>query len=156
MNAIDFMRLDPKGHFYLLRAFEHDIQNSPDTPGPMTRPDFTLPLKMVAESIAVGIAFARAMGCDPEKTKLAFGFQWNKLKGRQLVSWVDPKRHILPSGSAHQDRVFTSVVVPLETPLSTLPELVNSVIQPLYEVFAGFSLSQKVVEDLTREVIEGR
>lgn len=47
-------------------------------------------------------------------------------------------------------------MVPLETPLSTLPELVNGVIQPLYEVFDGFSLSQKVVEDLTREAIEGR
>lgn len=156
MNAIDFMRLSPEGRFYLRQAFEDDIQKSPDAPAPMTCLDFTLPLRRVAESVSVGIAFAKAMGCDPEKTKLAFGFQWSNLKGRQLVSRVDPRRHISPSGSTHQDRVFTSVVVPLETPLSTLPELVNSVIQPLYEVFDGFSLSQKVVEDLTREAIEGR
>lgn len=156
MNAIDFMRLSPEDRFYLRQAFEDDIQKSPDAPAPMTCLDFTLPLRRVAESVSVGIAFAKAMGCDPEKTKLAFDFQWSNLKGRQLVSRVDPRRHISPSGSTHQDRVFTSVVVPLETPLSTLPELVNSVIQPLYEVFDGFSLSQKVVEDLTREAIEGR
>lgn len=71
MNAIDFMRLSPEGRFYLRRAFEDDIQNSPDAPAPMTYLDSTLPLRRVAESVSVGIAFAKAMGCDPEKTKLA-------------------------------------------------------------------------------------
>ena len=74
MNAIDFMRLSPEGRFYLRQAFEDDIRNSPDAPAPMTCLDFTLPLRRVAESVSVGIAFAKAMGCDPEKTKLAFGF----------------------------------------------------------------------------------
>jgi hypothetical protein len=48
------------------------------------------------------------------------------------------------------------VNVPLETPLSALSEYVNQVVQPLYEVFDGFSLSKDVVEDLTRRLVERR
>lgn len=155
MNAIDFMRLSPEGRFYLRRAFEDDIQKSPDAPAPMTCLDFTLPSRRVAESVSVGIAFAKAMGCDPEKTKLAFRFRWSKLKGRQLVSWIGPMRRILPQ-RAHQDKAITSVIVPLETPPSALGEFVNSSVQPLYEIFDGFSLKKTQVEDLTRRTIENK
>lgn len=153
MNVIDFMRLSPEGRFYLRQAFEHDIRNSPDAPAPMTCLDFTLPIRRVAESVSVGIAFAKAMGCDPEKTQLAFGFQWSNLKGRQLVSWIEPMRHILPQ-RAYQDRAITFVVVPLETPPSAFGEFVNSAVQPLYEIFDGFSLKKTQVEYLTRRTIE--
>ena len=104
----------------------------------------------------MGIAFAKAMGCDPEKTQLAFGFRWTRLQGRQLDSWIEPRHHISPGSSAHQDEVTAFVEMPLETPLSALGEFVNQAVKPLFEVFDGFALSKDVVEDLTRKVIEKR
>ena len=115
---------------------------------PMKYLDFTLPIKGVAEAIAVGIAFAKAMGCDPEKTQLAFGFQWTKLTGRKLISWIEPERHLGPIGSAYQDEVSVFVEVPLETPLSALGEYVNQAVKPLFEIFNGFELSKTVVRRL--------
>ena len=122
----------------------------------MTCLDFQLPVQRTAEAIAVGIAFAKAMGCDPEKTQLAFGFRWTKLKERSLVSWVDPRRSLLPQGPAYQDQVIVLVSVSLQTPLSALGEIVNQVVQPLFEIFDGFVLSKNVVEELTRGVLETR
>ena len=149
---IDFMRLDPKGRFYLRQAFYEDVRDLE----PMKSLDFALPIRKAAEAIAVGIAFAKAMGCDAEKTQLAFGFQWTKLTGRKLISWVEPGRHLGPEGPAYQDEVSVFFEVPLETPLSALGEYVNRAVKPLFEVFNGFELSKDVVEDLTRNTLEVR
>ena len=148
------MRLDPKGQFYLRQAFYEDVQGR--NPEPMKCLDFTLPIKGIAEAIAVGIAFAKAMGYDLEKTQLAFGFRWTELKERNLVSLVEPTRHIWPRGPAYQDEVFVFVEVPLETPLFALGAHVNKAVKPLFEVFNGFELGDDVVEDLTRKTIERR
>ena len=114
----------------------------------------TVPIKKAAEAIAVGIAFAKAMSCDVEKTQLAFGFRWTKLNGRELVSWIEPTRHLRPIGSAYQDEVSVFIEVPLETPLSALGEYVNQAVKPLFEIFNGFELSKDVIEDLTRKTIK--
>ena len=154
-HYIDFMRLGPKGQFYLRQALYEDMRDLE----PMKFLDFTLPIRKVAEAIAVGIAFAKAMGCDPEKTQLAFGFQWTNLRGRELTSWVEPARYIPPGEPAYQDAVTTFIEVPLETPLSALGEFVNQAVRPLFEAFDGFVLSKDVkdvVEDLTRNTLEVR
>ncbi len=146
------MRLDPKGRFYLREAFYEDVRDLER----MKFLDFALPTRKVAEAIAVGIAFAKAMGCDPEKTQLAFRFRWTKLEGRKLISWEDHWRHIWPDGPAYQDEVSVFIEVPLETPLSALGEYVNQAIKPLFQVFNGFEPTKDTVEDLTRRVIEKR
>lgn len=157
IRHLDFMRLDPKGQFYLRRAFEDDIHpDTPRAPKPMTCLDFVLPIVRTAEAIAVGIAFAKAMNCNPEKIQLAFSFRWTGLQGRQLTSWVEPTRHIFPGRTAYQDEIITFVKVPLETPLSALGEFVSQAINPFFGVFGGFELSKDVVEDLTRKTIERR
>ena len=144
----------PKGHFYLRRSFQDDNNQSP-SPKPMTYLDFALPILRTAESIAVGLAFAKAMDCDPEKTQLAFGFRWTKLKERQLVSWTTP-RFIPPGLFAYQNEVIAFIEVPLETPLSALGEFVNQAIQPLFRAFDGFELSKDIIENLTHRTIERR
>lgn len=155
-REIDFMRLDPRGRFYLRRALEDDISGSPSVSSPLKVLDFGLPVIRTSEAIAVGIALAKAMGCDPEKTELAFAFKWTKLRERELVSWANPGRYISPGRSAYQDEVFVHINVPLETPLSALGEFVNHAVQPLFEIFDGFVLGKEVVEDLTRRLIERR
>ena len=153
-NTIDFMRLDPEGRFYLRRSLQEDISGNIQHPSPMTVFDFSLPVIRTAEAIAVGIEFAKGMGCNLENTQLAFVFKWAKLRGRNLVSWSDPRRYISRGRSAYQDEVLTFVNVPLETPLSALGEYVNRAVQPLFEIFDGFVLGKDVIEDLTQRFIQ--
>lgn len=151
---MDFMRLDPSGRFYLRRYLQDDTSRSPRAPKPMVALDLWLSIIRTTEAIAVGMAFAKAMGCDPEHTLLSFAFRWNKLKGRQLTSWTKPGRVFPPGRLSHQDTVLSFVNVPLEIPLSALAEFVNKVVQPLFEIFDGFQISNDTVEDFSRRLIE--
>jgi cellulose biosynthesis protein BcsQ len=153
---IDFMRYDPKGRFYLRRALEDDISSSKRAPAPLKALDFGLPIIRVAEALAVGLAFATAMGCSPEETKLAYSFKWTRLRGRTLTSWAQPERYISSDRSAYQDEVVTYANLPLETSLSAMSEYVNQCIQPLFQIFDGFELDAQIVDDLTRRLIERR
>jgi hypothetical protein len=154
-DHIDFMRFNPEGRFYLLRALEDDLPNGRNSPELLTVLDSSLPIIRSAEAIAVGIAFAKAMGCDPENTTLGFAFRWTHLQGRKLGSWATPGSYI-SGGIAHQDDVEVFVNVPLNVPLSALSEYVMQAIQPLFEVFDGFSISKEKVEYLTKRLIERR
>lgn len=153
---IDFMRYDPKGKFYSRRALEDDVSGNNRAPDPLKVLDFGLPIIRVAEALAVGLAFATAMGCVPESTTLAYSFKWTRLRGRTLTSWAQPERYISPDREAYQDEVITYANLPLETPLSALSEYVNQCVQPLFQIFDGFELGTQIVEDLTQRLIERR
>ena len=146
------MRFDPRGRFYIRRAFQDDIGGSSRAPEPMKAFDFGLGILRTAETIAVGVAFAKAMGCELDTTQLAFGFRWSKLHGRVLSSWAQPLRKISPH-DAYQDQVFSDITVPLDVPLSSLGEYVGQAIRPLFEVFSGFSIGQSVVNEMTDRLI---
>ena len=153
-NHIDFMRLDPKGKFFLMRALEDDIgKNSPQA---LTVLDFSLAIIRTVEAIAVGIAFAKSMGYSSDTTTLAFAFKWTKLKKRKLSSWTSnnllqdmPDRYI-----ASDPEIVTFIDVPLEIPLSALSQYVHQVTRPLFEAFDGYTVSNDTVEDITRNLIE--
>lgn len=153
-DHIDFMRLSPSGTFYLLRALQDDTSGNEGSPKPLSQLDFGLPILRTAEAIAVALSFAKAMGCSEEKCSLSFMFKWTHLSGRQLTNWAQPNRFIFPGNFAKQDTYETEITVPLETPLSALPDYVNKVVQSLYALFNGFQLSPSVVEDLVTRLIE--
>jgi hypothetical protein len=154
-DEIDFMRLDPKGRLYLRQALQDDVSGGSGGPAPMQVLDFNLPVIRTAETIDLGIRFAKSMGCAAEETQLAFAFRWTKLRGRRLTSWANPRRSPPPMRSAaYQDEVLAFVNVPLDTPLSALGNYVYQAVQPLFEIFDGFVLSRNDVEDLTRRLIE--
>lgn len=153
-DGIDFIRLDPKGRFYLKRAYQEDMRLQQKSLEPLKYFDFGLPVIRSAEALAVGLAFAKAMGCDYEKTSLAFAFKWSKLQGRELVAWANPERYISRGRTAYQDEVTSFVQVPLDTPLSALSEFVFQVTEPLFQVFDGFILGKQVIEDLTNKLIQ--
>ncbi|UIF88795.1 hypothetical protein KAF44_26410 (plasmid) [Cupriavidus necator] len=117
-NHIDFMRMDPSGRFYSYRALEDDITNSNNAPTPVTSLDVGLPVLRVVESIAVGLAFAKALQVDEQAT-LRFAFRWSGLKDRELSSWADPLRYVSPR-KTRQDVVTSTVSVSVDTPLSAL------------------------------------
>jgi hypothetical protein len=153
-NHIDFWTIDPIGAFYHRRALEDDMARSERAPEPLTALDFGLAVLRAAESIAVSLAFARAMGAA-ESSTIRYSFRWSGIRGRQLQSWANPARHIW-SRTAHQDVVIARTDVPIDAPLSSLGTYVGAVISPLFEVFEGFVLGQGVVDDLSARLIERR
>jgi len=152
---IDFQWLDPHGQFYSHRALQDDLSGSSGAPPPNTELDFGLLVIRCAEAIAVGLAFAKAMGCDPVSTTLHFAFRWRGLKGRKLTSWAHSHRWLPSSAGALQDVVTVQQRIPLETPNSAIGSVLVSMLTPLFQVF-DTSLSPKVIEDLSAELVERR
>ena len=153
---IDFMRLDPSGKFYLRRALADDMEKRQPPIEPFTLLDFGLVILRTAEAIAVGLAFAKAMGLSQEGTTLAYAFRWTGLKGRLLASWASPERDISNYVPAYEDMALSIVEVPLDTPFSALSPFVSKAVGPLFEMFDGLVLSDGVIEDLTRRLVERR
>ncbi len=149
-NHIDFWRIDPKGRFYLYRALEDDMQTSIK---PLQLLDFGLPIWRVGESMAVGIAFAKAMDYDVEATEITFSFRWTRLRNRTLSSWADHTRFI-HERKAVQDSVVSTVNVPLSTPMMALYQYADIATKPLFQIFDGFELSPKIAEELTAKMLE--
>lgn len=154
-RIIDFMRFDPQGKFYQRSALPEDMFNSSRGITPNTVLDCILPIIRTSEAIAVGISFAKAMGANPEKTLLSFGFRWNGLRGRTLLS-IDPHTHMYPRGPTRDDKVVSFVDVPMETPVSALSNYVSKVVQPLYEIFDGYIMNPSAIESWTRKTLERR
>lgn len=153
---LEFMRKDPTGLFYLWRALEDDISASQKAPAPETTLDFALAILRVAEAIAVGRAFALALGCEPEKTALEFSFRWRGLEGRQLSSWANPERFIFPSAPAVQGEFISRASVPLDAPMTAIPEYTRQVVEGLFAVFGGYSISAEAIDDLVNRLLERR
>jgi len=156
IDHLDFLRFDPGGCFYLYRGLEDDYSRFERAPEPLTALEFGLPVIRVAETIAVGIAIAKAMGCDIDATQLDFIFRWRKLNGRELAAWAHPGRDIRPGRIAYQDEVTSIVNIPLDIPLSAIGGVVGQVVRPLFEVFDGFELGDVIVEELTNNLLERR
>jgi hypothetical protein len=148
--------MEASGRFYLRRAFEDDISTDRRAPKPMAALDLILHVYRVAEAIAVGIEFAKGMGYSSAESQLEFGFRWSKLKDRELSSWSDARRFIMPGYKAYQDVVLSKVVVPLETVGSSIFEFVHEAVCPLSIAFGGFELSKQVTEEITRQLLERR
>lgn len=156
IGHVDFMRLEPAGRFYLWRALQDDLAVDPIYPASGTMLDFGLPIIRTAEALAVGLAFAKALTADPISARLAFAFRWSGLSGRELSSWAQPGRHISPGRIAAQDQVVSIVEMSADTPASSLSEYVGKIVQPLFEIFEGFELSQNVIDDLVQRLLERR
>jgi len=152
---IDFWRLEPIARFYHRRAYQDDV----DAGGrvkPFEALDIPLIIYRTAEAIAVALEFARAMGAPPESSTMALTFMWDRLRGRQAASWEDRARFITPGYSSRVDEVDSSIVVPLDTSRTALGPIVHTLTTPLFEAFGGLEIDPRVVEELTRKVIERR
>ncbi len=152
-SHLDFIRLNPKGKFYLERALQDDLV--PSKIPPKTVLDPILVLIRVAEAIAVGISVARALGWD-DNAHLGFGFKWTKLSGRALESWANPMISVLPGSVAHDDEAETFVEVPGDTPISAIAPYVEKATRELFLKFDGHSVLAEVIERWAKRLIERR
>lgn len=150
------MRKDPNGLFYLRRGLQDDLSLSDRRPTPNSSMDFVLVILRVAEVIAVGRAFARALGCSEEDTMLEFAFRWRGLHGRTLTSWANPGRLLSEQRQSVQDTAVCRVTVPLITAPETTVEHTQVVVDQLFALFDGFQISTNVTKDLVTRLLERR
>jgi hypothetical protein len=152
-NHADFARLDPVGEFFLHRNFQDDGVPSRVTPGTVLDP--VIMILRIAEAMAVGIAFAKALGWQSEGTNLGFAFRWHQLSGRRLSAWSRP--FDFPDfGIAHDDQVTTFTEFSLDTPLSALAQFVEEATKRLFVAFDGAQIPKSTIEDLVKRLIERR
>lgn len=72
---------------------------------------------------------------------------WAKLAGRVLVSHGNPNRTMFNGYRSSQDRYEVTETIPVASLPDALPELVFSMLTPLYELFDFFRLPKRLVEE---------
>lgn len=150
-HHFDFSRIDPQGKFYLRRVLQDDGVPTKVPPG--TALDPIIVVLRVAEAIAVGISFAKALGWPPEQTRLGFSFRWQKLTGRNLMRWADPYGGF-ELGKSHDDEITTYTELSLDTPISAIAPSVKDATEDLFIMFDGHTLTAGVIEDWVKRMIE--
>ena len=153
-NHNDFARLDPRGEFFLHRLLQDDGVPNRIRPGQVLDP--MLMVLRVAEAMAVGVAFARALGWRPDQATLGFAFRWHKLKGRRLTAWANPYSTINEGGIAHDDTIESCVQFSLDTPLSAVAQFVDEATKRLFAAFEGATIPRQAIEELVRRLFERR
>lgn len=158
-DHVDFSVIEKSGRFYLLRVLQDDMSGGRvDVQAAF---DPWLHLYRVAETLAVGLAFAKAMGYPPAETTLAFQFRWTRLNGRTLSGWANATRAfysgaILGGRTAADPDASACVEVPLETPPSALAPFVAAATRTLFLAFDGFAMPTADIEQMTSELIKRR
>jgi hypothetical protein len=148
---LDFMRIDPKGQFYLRRLMQDDLT---DKVIPRTALDVVLMIYRIVEVFATGVSVARSSGWAKED-KAGFLFRWTGLADRRLVPWVNAFRSPGVGARQSSDNEATAYVeVPLDTPHSALAPYVEKAVQPLFVSFQGYMPRSDLIEECVRKVVE--
>ncbi len=135
----DFWRVTPGAKAYLARGLQEDGLDG-RTPGTLF--DVTLPIWRTGEVLLYAGRLASAMGAAGE---LAFKVRWSGLQGRSLTFVTDWSRSTGGNHRAAQDAVEVSASIPLASIEDNLPEILHSLLRPLYETFTFFDLPDWLV-----------
>ena len=148
---VDFWRIDPNGEFYHRRSFEEDswVRISDDARGTLV--DFVQSVTRVAEAFATIQAFARGFVTNPDEAVMHFAFRWTNLSNRKLTSF-DGRRAIWSAKPAYDDVILVEIEMPVNAASGAIASYVAKATAPLFGAF-GYSLAQKVVEELTAETL---
>ena len=148
----DFWRITPDGRAYLLRGYQEDSGDlqwaSRGNVAPGTVFDVTLPIWRVGETLLQAERLAANLFEGP--TTIRFAAKYTGLQGRSLVS-IDGRRDVRDGRTARQESIPLQTHVESQAIGPNLPEIVHTLLAPLYGLF-GFSElpMQLVVDELTR------
>ena len=145
----DFYRVHARGEFFMWRVLQDDLT---DKVVSKTAFDLGLMVYRVVETIAVALAFAKALEVD-ERSKLAFAFRWQNIEGRKLSAWANPLQFISASGEAHDNVVEGYIVVPAETPATAIAPYVKEVTTALCGSFNGYDFPTQAIEQSVEKLI---
>ena len=152
----DFWRIAPNGFAYLLRGYQEDREGfefagvGPVTPGTVF--DITLPVWRVGETLLQAERLASNLFEGP--ASLRFAAEYTGLRGRSLVS-LNGRRHVREASVSRQDSIRLHTHVESQAIGTRLPEIVHSLLYPLYELFGFSELPMHLVVDELRRMREG-
>lgn len=149
---LEFLRYSAEGELFLRRITQDDLSNKVTA---RTVLDPILMTYRVAEVIAVGLSLAKSLGWS-EEDSAGFAFDWSGVGGRQLSGWANPSRWIADWRSSRADAAASYTSMPVGTPALSLAPYVSAAVAPLFVLFDGFELSDAVIEDLVRKLVERR
>jgi hypothetical protein len=150
-NHLDFYRFDPNGRFYLHRNLQDDAV-AKIQPGKVLDP--ILVTIRIAEAVAVGLTFAKALDWSVEQTTLGFSARWTKLRGRKLESWANPMAYISPRGQASDDTVVGFTQLRADIPTNAIAPAVEELVRPLFVLFDGFEMPSLAIESWVQRLLE--
>jgi hypothetical protein len=153
-GALDFMIFDPKGRFFSRRAFQDDM--GPQEEGRATRTlEIYLQAWQIAEALAVGRSFARALGSAPETT-LNFLFRWSGIRGRKIDLWAHPGAEFLGTQNAQQE--FSKCEVTLAATANDEELIAKAVylLKVLVRPFGDMRIPESYVSSHIRSDVFGR
>ncbi len=128
----DFWRADPRGRFFLARGYQEDGDIPDLVPG--TTFDLTLPIWRIGECLRHAGRVSRAFDSE----RIEFAASWTGLGGRELAS-VTGSRRVMPGGrTATHDEVRSAVELHSEALATAMPEIVATLLDPLYGSFHMF------------------
>ena len=148
----DFWRIHPQGLAFLLRGYQEDgteagrARRVPVQPA--TAFDVTLPVWRVGEALLHAGSFAGSF--FEGTTVIRFAATYEGLEGRSLVS-IDGRRDVSEPRIARQNSITLTTRIGAAAIGPNLPEIVHSLLSPLYALFDFFELpSQLVTEEISR------
>jgi hypothetical protein len=111
----------------------------------------------IAEALAVGRAFANALGASSETT-LSFAFRWSGIKNRQINLWAHPGAEFMSARASRQDSAQCEVNIAAS---ANDEELIARTIDALQKLVLPFGdvriprqfLSEKLRTDLFKRKV---
>ena len=144
--SADFWRVSPDGMFFLIRGYEEDGHEEKQI-APGTIFDLSFPTWRLGEILLHASSMAHQF--KSEDTKVLVKVQWTGLTKRRLASIANRNRPVSRTYVSQQADYSATIEAQANQIPETLPELVDSIVRPLYEQF-DFQLPAKlVVEELT-------
>jgi hypothetical protein len=152
-SDVDFYRFDPNGKFYLYRNLQDDASNKVR---PGTALDPILVVIRLAEAVAVGLAFAKALGWPAEQTTLGFATRWTKIRGRKIHSWANNRAYFSERSPASDDVAVGFCQLHADTPANAIAPTIETLARPLFVLFGGFEMPKPSIEQWVQKLIERR
>lgn len=145
-DLCDFWRAEPRGRFFSLRAYDEDSATA-DGIDAGTIFDLTLPIWRLGEALLFVGRIGRLYGENP---RIVTHCRYLGLNDR-VLSRMDGRGRVWPPARCRDSEVTLEADLSVVEVEDNLPEVVHSMLVPLYERFDFFALDRVlVVEELER------
>jgi hypothetical protein len=109
-------------------------------------------LGQLAEAFVVGSQYAKALGYGPG-TRLCFRSRWSSLRGRTLTNWGNEEYDYWWAKECRDDEVQVDFTLPIDAPNQELIGEAAEAIQQLMRAFAGYIISEAIIQkEATRQL----
>jgi Putative DNA-binding domain len=150
----DFWRISPKGFAFLMRGYQEDgseVGQRGYKPGAVI--DVTVPAWRVGEALLHARMLATELG--EGDIEIVFRVRYTGLAGRTLVS-VSGERLLLNRDVSRQHAIVLDATVDPSEIQDRLPEIVQGILAPFYELFDFFQPPATLVPEEIAKMRAGR